>query len=95
MVAELVTPLDRGLEPQPKPRRRDERLKRRRDWFIVKRMGRAKTGDEKFAAAADYLRAMATDHRADRVEADTTLEHLTRTLIDAADALAKSIRRHR
>lgn len=94
MVAELMTPLDRGLDPK-KPLRRESRLARRREWFIVKRMGRAKTSDEKFAAAADYLRAMATDHRADRTEADTVLEHLTRMAIDAGDNLAKTIRRHR
>lgn len=93
MVAELVTPLDRGLEPR-RPSRTEGRLKRRRDWFVLK-IGRAHTPDEKFTAAADYLRATAADHRVDRDQAETALEHLTRAAIDAADALAKSIRRHR
>lgn len=93
MVAEVVT-LDRGLEPPRKPNRAVERAKRRRAYFVI-RIGRAKTPDDKLVAAIDYLRATAKDHAVDQGLTETTLEHLTRVFIDAADALTKSIRRHR
>ena len=94
MVAELVTPLDRGLEPPRKPFRGEDRAKKRRALFVL-RIGRAHTPSDKFNAAVDYLRGMAMDPKVDRQQAETTLEHLTRSLIDAGDSLAKTIRRHR
>ena len=94
MVAEVMNPLDRGLEPPRKPLRATERHNRRRALFVA-RMGRATTPDDKLVAAIDYLRGTAKDHAVDHDQAETTLEHLTRALIDAADNLAKTIRRQR
>ena len=94
MVAELVTPLDRGIEPHRKPLRSEDRAKKRRTLFVI-RIGRAHTPRDKFNAAVDYLRGMAKDSAVDREQAETALEHLTRVLIDAGDNLAKTIRRQR
>jgi hypothetical protein len=94
MVAELMTPLDRGLEQPRKPFRAEERAKKRRDHFIL-RIGRAKTPADKVAAAVDYLRAAMADHRVDPVEIVTQTDHVTHALINAADQLAKTVRRNR
>lgn len=94
MVAEVMNPLDRGLPPSRRPFRSEARAKKRRAHFVI-RIGHARTADDKLTSAVDYLRATAKDHAVDHDQAETTLEHLTRTLIDAADQLAKTIRRQR
>lgn len=94
MVAELVTPMDRGLEPVRRPHRAEERHRRRRAAFVI-RIGRAHSPAAKLDSAVDYFRATAKDHAVDQAQATAAFERLERVLIDAADALAKTIRRQR
>lgn len=93
MVAELVTPLHRGLEPEPKVYRFTKRLARRRD-RTNRRLGQAQSPAEKFEIAVDHFRATAKDE-VDQEQANTAYEHLMWTLLNAAGALEKTIRRHR
>ena len=94
MVAELVNPLDRGLEPEPKVFRFTKRFARRRD-HTNRRLGQAQSPRVKFEIAVDHFRATAKDDAVDREKADTAYEQLMWTLIHAAEALEKTIRRHR
>ena len=94
MAADVVTPFDRGLEPQRKPFKAEERAKKRRLHFIT-RIGRSRTPVEKLAAASDYLRATVMDPRVDQVKVSAEADRLTHLLIVAADQLAKTIRRSR
>lgn len=93
MAAEIVD-FDRGLEPQHKPFRAERRAKQRHDAYIL-RIGRSRTPGDKFNSAADFFRAMAKDPAVDHAAADHALNTLTHALVEAADALAKTIRRHR
>lgn len=95
MVAELVTPMDRGLDPQRKPlTRAQQQAQKSRAAFVV-RFGRAQTARAKLDVAVDYLRGMANNPGVDHDQAQDTLEQLARLAMDRADALAQTIRRHR
>lgn len=94
MVAELVNPMDRGLEPQRKPHRAEERARRRRAAFVA-RFSRAKTPGDKLDVAVDYFRATAKDHSIDQAAATTAMDQQARALIDRADQLTKTLRRNR
>lgn len=94
MAADVVTPFDRGLEQPRRPHRAEERHRRRRAAFVL-RIGRAHSPAAKLDGAVDYFRATAKDHAVDQAQATASLERLERILIDAADALAKTIRRQR
>lgn len=95
MVAELVTPMDRGLDPQHSNlTRAQQKAQKSRAAFVI-RFGRAHSARDKFDVAADYLRGIVNNPRVDRDQAEDALEQLGRLMIDRADALAKTIRRHR
>lgn len=94
MAADTVTPFDRGLQPQRKPFRAEERAKRRHTHFIL-RIGRAKTSEMKLDAAVDYFRAAAADHRVDPAQISTQTDHLVQALVVAADKLGQTVRRTR
>lgn len=93
MAAEIIE-LDRGLEPQSKPFRAERRYKQRRDLYVL-RIGRSRDRRDKFNHALDLFRAMAKDPSVDHAAADNALAALTQTLVEASDALAKTLRRHR
>jgi hypothetical protein len=95
MVAEVVTPFDRGLDPQHSNlTRAQQKAQKSRAAFVI-RFGRAHSPRDKFDVAADYLRGVVNISRVDRDESEAALEQLARAMIDRADALAKTIRRHR
>lgn len=94
MAADVVTPLDRGLEPDRRPFRGEQRAQRRRSWFI-ERIGRAKTTEAKVDAAIDLFRATAGDRKIDPVVASAVSEQVVQHLLAASDQIAKTIRRTR
>lgn len=94
MAAEVVEPMDRGLEPVRRPFRAEQRAKSRRSLYVV-RIGRSQSSADKLNTAIDLFRATAKDPGVDRADADRARDGLTRALIEASDALTKTIRRHR
>lgn len=93
MAAEVVQ-FDRGLEPQRKVFRAEERGARRHNHYVL-RISRAHTPGDKLNAAVDLLRAVANDPNIDQADRDSALIGMTSTLIAAAETLGKKIRRHR
>jgi len=94
MAAEVVVPIDRGVEVKREQTRAEKRAGQRRRLFI-ERHGRATTPRERLDAAVDYFRGVAADHRVDQVKAAVATEHLAERLVASADQLAKTIRRNR
>lgn len=95
MVAELVTPFDRGLDPQHTSlTRAQQKAQKSRAAFVI-RFARAHSARAKFDVAVDYLRGMTNNASVDRDQAEAALERLARLSMDTADDLAKTIRRHR
>lgn len=92
MAADVMTPMDAGLEPKPS---RDETRFGRRRLLMVRRMARAVTPMEKLVVALDYFRATAHDHAVRYEDATRTTDSLTQLLLDKADQLAKPRRRNR
>lgn len=92
MAADVMTPMDRGLEPKPS---RDETRFQRRRILMVRRMARAVTPLERFVVALDYFRATVLDKAVRYEDASTATDSLTQLLLDRADQLAKPRRRNR
>jgi hypothetical protein len=92
MAADVMTPMDVGIEP--KPSRAETRFGRRRI-LMVRRMAKASTPMEKLIVALDYFRATAHDHAVKYEDAAATTDSLTQMLLDKADQLAKPRRRNR
>lgn len=92
MAADVMTPMDHGLESKPS---RDENRFGRRRLMMVRRMARAVTPMEKLVVALDYFRGTAHDKAVRDEDAARATDSLTQLLLDKADQLAKPRRRNR
>lgn len=94
MAADVMTPMDAGLEPERKPLRSADRFKRRRQ-HMVRRRAHASTPQDLLEIAFDYFRGMAMDPKIDQRDRDAQCALMAQMLEDRADQLAKPRRRNR